>query len=246
MKITAKVAENTSKCIKAFTRVEVALCLTGVMLLVLVAMPGLANNRNRSQRAGCVDNLRLIGQAVQLWGAEHDDSPPWQVGNLEGGTRPLAGAKVAAAWYEFAWLSNQLATPKILVCPSDFVRARNAADTWGKSATGLNTVAHRDNAVSYAINVHSFFGEPKSIVCSDRNLRVDSALSGTCSLGFVFISQILPSPISVAAWTNALHGLTGNILTAEGSVLEISDSALKPYLNSVLTEDNGAFHIVVP
>src|SRR4051812_47990364 len=113
---------------RAFTRIECMLCVIGVMLLVSVAIPSLANTRSRSQRAGCVDNLRLIGQAMQLWGVEHENQFSWQVRTSEGGTRPVFGTKVAAAWYEFAWLSNQLVTPKILVCPSDNVRAMNAAD----------------------------------------------------------------------------------------------------------------------
>jgi competence protein ComGC len=232
---------------QAFTRLECLLCVVAVMLLVSVAVPSLASTRNRSQRAICVDNLRLIGQGMQLWGVDHDNQYSWQVNAFEGGTRPASGAKPAAAWYEFSFLSNQLVTPKILVCPSDTVRARNAADTWGNSTNGgYFNAKYRDNATSYAINVHCFLGDPKSPVCSDRNLRVDSLLSGACSLGFNNIYQILPFPTSIAAWTNAIHGLTGNILTAEGSVLQIPDSGLKPYLSSVLTEDNGAFHIIVP
>ena len=42
-----------------FTRTEFAISAVAILLVAAVAIPGLANTRNRSQRAGCIDNLRL-------------------------------------------------------------------------------------------------------------------------------------------------------------------------------------------
>lgn len=245
MKITAKVAADTNNSIKAFTRVEVALCLTGAVLLILVAMPGLANTRNRSQRAACVDNLRLIGQAVQLWGVDHDNSPPWQVRVSEAGTRTQGGIKVGATWYELSWMSNQLVTPKILVCPSDPERIKNTAARWGNTIGGYGNAQYRNNATSYGIGLHSYLGNPASFLAADRNLRVDSTAQ-TCSLGINGVSSINSFPISNAAWTNSIHGLTGNVLTADGRVLQMTNPDLKPYLQSVINDDNGGLHLLIP
>lgn len=230
-----------------FTRTEFAISAVAIILVAAVAIPGLANTRNRSQRATCVDNLRLIGQGVQLWGVDHENNPPWQVNQLEGGTRPRAGFKPAAVWFELSWLSNQLVTPKILVCPSDAIKAKSVADNWGTLPNGgYRSVAYRDNATSYALSVHSSLSNPNSFVFADRNLRPDNFAGATCSLGFNNISSITRAPLSLAAWTNAIHGFSGNLLTADGRVLELPNPDLKSYLDASLTADNGALHLIFP
>ena len=33
---------------------------------------------DRSARIGCVNNLRLIGRAFQLWSGDHEGENPWR------------------------------------------------------------------------------------------------------------------------------------------------------------------------
>ena len=52
---------------RAFTRVELCACLAAGALLVLLALPALATSQSRGQVAQCLNNLRLMGRAMQMW-----------------------------------------------------------------------------------------------------------------------------------------------------------------------------------
>jgi type II secretory pathway pseudopilin PulG len=237
-------------CLGAFTRLELTVCLATLSIAGGIALPGLSNTRSRSQRAACVDNLRLIGEAVQLWAVDHGDMAPWEVRLSEGGTKPDTlppYLKVGAAWYEFAWMSNQLVTPKILVCPEDARRAVNVAENWGKTGNGgyLNS-GYRNNATSYCLNLHSFFSEPNIFLAGDRNLQVDNPGPVTCSLGIYNTAGVNAGLGSATAWTNSIHGITGNILLADGRVVLAPNSRLKQSLTPLSAQDNRTLHFLIP
>ena len=62
----------------------------------------------QGQRVSCVNNLKQIGLAARLWSTDHNDTfPP-----------------------DFASLSNELNSPKVLVCPGDARRSGNAPASW--------------------------------------------------------------------------------------------------------------------
>ena len=69
----------------AFTRAELLVILAVLTLLALVVLPALANTRPRSARVICANNLRQIGMAMQLWGNDHGDRPPYEVELADGG-----------------------------------------------------------------------------------------------------------------------------------------------------------------
>lgn len=231
---------------QAFSRLELVCCIGGVILLAGMSFPSFANTRARSERAICVDNLRRIGQAVQLWGAEHDQRTPWNTPVAEGGT--LASSKVGSAFREFLFLSNYLVTPKILACPSDVVKTRRSAADWSNSAESgyANAVNMGNNVTSYPIGLHSFLAEPDSHLSGDRNLQVDNTGPLSCSAGVNNASGITRFPSSVLSWTNAIHGLTGNLLLADGRVLLASTPQLREVLLQRRLNDNGVDHLLIP
>src|SRR5262245_41072852 len=99
----------------AFTRVELLAVLASIAFLAMVVLPALANNRQRSDRVICVNNLRQIGVAFQLWGNDHGDDPPQMVMTNDGGTRRHSLAP--NTWLHFAWISNELINPQFVFCP---------------------------------------------------------------------------------------------------------------------------------
>src|SRR2546423_1347175 len=113
---------------KGFSRLELVVVLATLFLLAAVALPGLANNRARSEQVSCLSNLRQIGHAFHLWANDHGDKNHWWTPISEGGTY-LAPGETAPwpfgpslrnnSYFQFAWISNELATPQILVCPGD-------------------------------------------------------------------------------------------------------------------------------
>src|SRR5438046_951250 len=65
--------------VAAFTRLELLFVAIAVTLVLIAALPLLANSRLRSDRLVCANNLRRIGVAFHVWSDSHQDRVPWQV-----------------------------------------------------------------------------------------------------------------------------------------------------------------------
>lgn len=76
--------------------------LVFVPLLAGMLLPALAKAKDKAQRINCVNNMKQIGLAARMWSNDHNGKfPP-----------------------DFLSMSNELSTPKILVCPSDSSKTR--------------------------------------------------------------------------------------------------------------------------
>ncbi len=238
---------------QAFTRLELMVVLVMLALLAVMALPVLANTRYRSEQISCFNNLRQIGHAFHLWANDHGDKNPWWTSIRDGGTYNTPGDPVVPwlglrnnAFFPMAWISNELATPKILVCPSDQLGAgrRMASNFSGDADGGFLNAAYKNNALSYSIGLHSYFGSPRTILSGDRNIRFDSFNSGCASQ--IGLLQAVNDPGSVVRWTNAIHGVTGNILFTGGEVEQTSTSGLRDAMNNESQSDNGSVHFINP
>ena len=247
-------ARPAARDAQAFSRLELAAVLAALGLVALLAVPSLANQRERSARVQCVNNLRLAGQAFEQWGTEHGGRVPWRTLWCEGGTMlvgpcppgtpqpPWAGLN-NNAWFQWAWLSNELRTPKILACPSD--AQKRPASVWGFTTNGGFTHANYQNwAVSYFLGLDVFPEHRDGLLAGDRNVRF-SGIDGSCSSGI--------GP----AWSvhrgrsggigSGLHVEAGNFLFLDGRVEELSSQAFIGRLLAIQgLDDNGSTHYVVP
>ena len=229
-----------NQSLSAFTRVELIAALAAIaLLLAVIIAPALATTNSDSERLVCFNNLRMIGRAVQMWAGDYGPQTPWLTLVSDGGTMPTSGVKPGAAWFEYAFLSNELATPKILACPSD-VGVFRAPDF----VTFL-TNGYRDNALSYVVGLHAVGDTPRSWLSGDRNLQPDPGLS-SCLANVNNAAQIFQrSPTSPLAWTNgAVHGEFGHVLLTDGSVEFAPTPRLRALLLSPQADDNGATHFL--
>ena len=223
----------------AFTRIELLVLLAVLGVIALLALPALANTNARSQRVICVNNLRQIGRAYQMWAGDHDDFIPPLVSANDGGTQStLPGVN---AWVQFSWISNELGSPKVLACPSD--NARVARDFSSDPTGGLAYPGFRNNAVSYVLG-HPMPEFPADWLCADRNLRMDQVSAGCSYFRMVAVVALRP-PSANVQWTNSIHVNSGNVLSIDGRVEQLSNGALFRNL-SQLVEDNGNIHLLVP
>ena len=153
--------------------------------------------------------------------------------------------KPAAAWVEFAWISNELARPNLLVCPSDTETTRMATDFSNDAKGGFLHAAYRNHALSYFLGTDVYSEYALSIVAGDRNIRVD-AVGATCSAGYNSVADVrhdLGFPTQ-AAWTNGIHRSGGNLLFNDGRVQMVPDSEFLSVW--IAGHVDGAAHLLMP
>ena len=214
-----------------FTRIELFACVACAALLAALALPVFATSRSRSDVVQCLSNLRQVGLAVQMWGADYQDDPPWRMTNpsLGGGSGPPPGN----AWFWFASMSNQLATPRLLACPADN-EVLVASDFPTYVSSGF-----RSAATSYSINLHTLARTPAAPVFGDRNI----SLSGPVTCPYAATAwRFVATGGGLNGWTNAIHGEQGNVVLMDGSVMETTSEQLRSVM--LRSDPFGSFHLL--
>ena len=98
-------------------------CLVIPAMLAALLLPALAAARHRAQEVNSVNNLKEISLAIRMWEQDNNNQYPWNVSQRFGGVQEVCGTD--ANGFEtnpvaiFEVMSNELGTPKILVCPDD-------------------------------------------------------------------------------------------------------------------------------
>ena len=165
-------------------------------------------------------------------------------------------------------ISNELNSPKALICPADKVSgdARNPADNWSHldPKGGFATFGFRDKASSYTVGLDAgcitiggaTTATPDGftqthIVGSDRNMKTNgknnSCSSGVGSAEYCWglgINGKGPNGPATASWTNSIHGFRGNVLTLDGAVSQTSTRELDTLIDT--GDDNGSCHFLFP
>jgi hypothetical protein len=93
------------------------------LILAGLLLPALAQAKQKAQRINCANNLKQVGLAFRLWALDNTDRFPFNVPAKEGGTLEFctrgADGFDTNGWMHFQVMSNELNTPKLLVCPAD-------------------------------------------------------------------------------------------------------------------------------
>src|SRR5689334_19587283 len=121
-------------------------------------LPALSRAKSKAQRITCANNLKQVGLAVRLWADSHDGKFPWKVEQTSGGAQP-DGSGNATVNLQFSVMSNEVATTKILLCPSDTRKV--AASNWFTLVL---------TNISYALCTEASETRPRVILATDRNM----------------------------------------------------------------------------
>ncbi len=194
------------------TLLEAVVVVFIIAMLAIMLLPALVRPPRTHSQGSCINNLIQVGLAFRIWEGDNNDKYPMSVPATNGGAMEAA-ARGNAMWV-FQVMSNELSTPKILVCPAD--KGRRPAPSFSTPLTSSN--------ISYFINPDSNEANPQDIMMGDDNLEIRGM---RVKSGLLTISSDTP-----IAWTAERHKSSGFILMADGSVQGAINSTLKNWLAS--------------
>ena len=227
-----------SRSSAAFTLIELLVVIAIIAILAALLLPALGAAKAKAKRTQDVNNLYQIALALRMWANDNDGKFPYQVKIALGGTQASAaspdpdlpwtaasqqtamqGQVDYAEWVDnFRVLSNDLATPKILVCPED--RGRIPAEDW-------NLMSGAEN-VSYFVGITAEEAKPLTLLSGDSNIM--GGLGGLEP----FWNMSRGSSID-AEWDGTLHGQNGHVAQADGSVQYFSTLQLREHISSIFS-----------
>lgn len=196
---------NSKPGSRGFTLIELLLTLAIILLLISMLLPALNRGHGKVRSLQCHNNLHQIGLGMIFFAHAHEDKFPMQVSTNQGGSSEFieAGNAVQGDFYfsykHFLPLATDLETPKLLVCPSDT----------RPPATQFSSL--RNTNVSYFVAANPVYMQSDSILSGDRNLAPFS--NSVARVG----------PRRPLRWTREIHQYRGNVLFADGHVLQLSD-----------------------
>ena len=197
---------------QALTKIDVLVIVAVLVVVAALLLPALAAAKRKSSRIGCMGNIKQIGIAFRLWEGDNGDKYPMAVSVTNGGAMELAATGNVAVCFQV--MSNELSTPKILLCPEDTHRTY---------ATNFSTGFSSAN-ISYFLNPDAVETYPQMIMIGDDNLLVDGkpVQPGILNL----------RPGTTIAWTKDRHHGVGNIGLADGSAQQVTGDGLNSAVGS--------------
>lgn len=194
---------------KGFTFVALLVIIAVLAILAAMLLPALAKAKQKARRINCVNNLKQCGLGFFIWAGDHVDRFPMGLPVDLGGTRDFHTG--ADTFRHFQVMSNELNTPKILICPAD---TRTVAPNFARL---------KNRNVSYFVGLDASRDFPQRFLDGDRNITG----SGQPENG---ILKLVPG--GAAGWTRAIHNHQGNLGLADGSVHADSDSGVRQALKN--------------
>lgn len=154
-------------------------------------------------RLNCVNNIKQVALAYRIWAGDNGDLYPVEAITDYAGGRAFTDKDGACQYMQV--MSNELTSPKILVCPQDSKR---------RAATNFTTDLDNQK-LSYFVGLGARCATTNLLLAGDRNLLADSAPVG---------NQLSIGVNETIRWTKDIHRFQGNVALTDGSILSLGPS----------------------
>ncbi|HWX20461.1 MAG TPA: type II secretion system protein [Candidatus Binatia bacterium] len=195
--------------VAALTVPELLIVMGVLAILALVLLPPLARSHRSPSHSRCLSNQKQISICFKVWANDNNDRYPMQVSTNEGGTLEfVAGGN---AFVHFRVMSNELSTPKILLCPAD--TKRGPAISFDSD--------FNNSTLSYFVGLEAVPTNAAIFLSGDRSLS--NGIGNTGGIMKLSAGQLV-------SWTKELHSDCGYVSFPDGSVIQLTTAALRKAL----------------
>ena len=174
-----------------------------LMVLAALVLPILSGRQHTGIRINCTNNLKQIGLSFKIWSLDNQDRLPTEVPAAEGGAKESLERGLVCSVFEV--MSNELSTPKVLLCPQDTARH------WPSNACWTLT----DKNISYFVCRHPDQSDSPGLLDGDRNL------TNRMVRNYVPFTRDLS-----LGWSKEMHRQKGNVGFVDGHVDQFANDQL--------------------
>jgi prepilin-type processing-associated H-X9-DG protein len=181
--------------------------IAAIVIFAVMSNRGTNPDKARVLHINCVNNLKQIGLSYRVWEEDNSDKFPMAVPQIGGGSMEFITGPYAFRHYQV--MSNELSTPKVLLCPEETDQGRLLA---------TNFVNMNNSNISFFVGVDANETAPAMILSGDHNITNGLPIKN----GLLELTTNQPS-----GWTTEMHNKVGNIALADGSVEQVTIATLR-------------------
>jgi prepilin-type N-terminal cleavage/methylation domain-containing protein len=207
---------------RALTLPELLVVMAILLFLAFFILPAYISDDRPYSRMACVSNLKQVNLSFRIWEGDNNNKYPMAVSVTNGGAMEQIVMGDVVDCYRV--MSNELSTPRILICPEDTVHTIEATNF----DNDFNA-----SRISYFVGVDvTNEMNPAMLLVGDDNFQINGNLVGS---GVLSLSTNTPMEWGPGRhgdahrhfWTPRPKHFVGNLGFADGSVAEVSDSGLQ-------------------